>query len=186
MKNFLTFILMIIILFGLALLYRPTSDSSSFGVFIENTRIRLHIPIPTVDEEIPTKDQATTPSDKMVEQTWSVQPEEAATVTNEGYVEFSDAAVKQALTEGKQVVLFFRTNWCSTCNEIESNINSEAITFPDNVVILKIDYDTATDLKVRYKVTDEGTLVYVDENMEEIHRQQGTTTVDDLLAGFSN
>ncbi len=57
-------------------------------------------------------------------------------------------------------VLFFHASWCPECRAFDESIRSGAI--PDGVQILKVDYDSETDLKQRYGVTLQSTFVKVD------------------------
>lgn len=189
MKKVVFFILVILILLLLALRYRPTSDTSSFGTFIQNLRVKVNMPAAS-EQAAPTDDSiaeevapAPTPAPSPDE---PAPADDTVNVQSQGYVEFNDATVREALTQGKQVVLFFHADRCPVCRALEADITSEDTTLPDNVVIFKVNYDTETDLKTRYNVTSQSTLVYLDENMEAKNTVQGVTDTDDVLAGFSS
>lgn len=57
-------------------------------------------------------------------------------------------------------VLFFHASWCPECRAFDESIRSGTI--PDGVQILKVDYDSETELKQRYGVTLQSTFVTVD------------------------
>lgn len=92
------------------------------------------------------------------------EPEAEATaapvpaVTPGVYVDYSDAAL--AAAEGT-AVLFFHAPWCPQCRALEADIVASGV--PDGVTILKVDYDSRQDLRQRYEVTLQTTLVVLDE-----------------------
>lgn len=80
---------------------------------------------------------------------------------------------KLARAETGDVVLFFHASWCPSCRllntEIESNVNS----IPEGVSILKLNFDTETELKKKYGVTSQHTLVQVDKDGNMIKKWSG-------------
>ena len=97
------------------------------------------------------------------------------TVAN--YEAYSPEALASA---NDHVVLFFHADWCPICRKIEKNISSSGV--PDNLTILKINYDEATELKKKYGVASQSTLVQVNKEGEMIQKWTGTTQVADILA----
>ncbi len=73
------------------------------------------------------------------------------------FVEYSNSAIANA--QGT-ILLFFHAPWCSQCLALESDILSKGV--PDDVTIIKIDYDSHQDLRQQYGVTLQTTLVEVD------------------------
>ena len=73
------------------------------------------------------------------------------------YVDYSDTAVANA--SGTRL-LFFHAPWCPQCRAIESDILSAGV--PDDVTIIKVDYDSHQDLRQQYGVTLQTTFVEVD------------------------
>lgn len=59
-------------------------------------------------------------------------------------------------------VLFFYADWCPKCRALDADLSAD-INSLDNVTIYKVDYDTATDLRKQYGVTQQTTLVKTDE-----------------------
>lgn len=74
------------------------------------------------------------------------------------YVEYSDAAL--AAAEGT-AVLFFHAPWCPQCRALEEDILAAGV--PEGVTILKVDYDSRQDLRQRYGVTLQTTVVALDD-----------------------
>jgi len=75
------------------------------------------------------------------------------------YVDYSDTVI--ANTQG-QKILFFHAPWCPQCRDLEKSI--KAGTIPENVTIIKVDYDTNQSLRRLYGVTIQTTLVKVDDH----------------------
>ncbi len=85
---------------------------------------------------------------------------------------------KLVLAENKKVILFFKANWCPTCQGADKNILSSKI--PSDIAILKVDYDTSFELKKKYGVTVQHTFVQVDKNGNMIKKWIGGETILDI------
>ena len=95
------------------------------------------------------------------------------------YVEYRDGIIAE--TAGEKV-LFFHAPWCSQCRALEESILSGEI--PADTTIVKVDYDSETELRQRYGVTLQTTVVYVDNDGEKLSSAvlYEDTTLDALLA----
>lgn len=96
--------------------------------------------------------------DQQVEQS----PPQASTASQPKpgtYVTYSDGIV--AATKGTKI-LFFHAPWCPQCRALEADITSKPL--PDEVTIIKVDYDTSQSLRQKYGVTIQTTLVRVDDS----------------------
>lgn len=89
------------------------------------------------------------------------------------YVDYSDEVLekaKMAQKSGQKVVLFFHASWCPYCiaadKDFKATINTES--FPENVTLIKTDYDSQTELKKKYGVTSQHTFVQIDSNGDMI------------------
>ena len=76
------------------------------------------------------------------------------------YIEFSDSVL--ADSSDTKRVLFFHAPWCSTCNFFEGQIEEQGV--PSGVTIIKVDYDSETEIKKQYGVTVQSTFVSLDQN----------------------
>lgn len=61
-----------------------------------------------------------------------------------------------------QRLLFFHASWCPQCRELDASI--KAASLPADVIIFKVDYDSNQDLRKKYGVTLQTTVVKVDKN----------------------
>ncbi len=90
---------------------------------------------------------------------------------------------KLAMATGEhKVVLFFHASWCPTCKALDSDIRAHLDTIPATLTILDVDYDTSTELKKKYGVTMQHTMVEVDAQGNLIKKWIGSPTLAALVA----
>lgn len=65
-------------------------------------------------------------------------------------MDYDEAKLQKALSQGQQVVLYFSADRCPLCRTLTADIEREGNEVPKNLVIFDIDYDTATALKAKY------------------------------------
>ena len=94
---------------------------------------------------------------------------------------YDEAKVKAALIDGQKVVLFFHAAWCPTCRSLDSAINSDLTSIPQDTLIMKVDYDTSDTMKRKYGVTIQHTTVLIDKNMEFVSKKLGARTISEIL-----
>ncbi len=82
------------------------------------------------------------------------------------YLEYSDGII--AKTAGTKV-LFFYASWCPNCRALEKDIKAGPI--PADLTIIKVDFDNSTDLRQKYGVTLQTTVVYVDDDGAELAKE---------------
>ncbi len=99
-------------------------------------------------------------------------PELVEEIGQESYVDYSELALANASENGR-AVLFFKANWCSTCSALDKELINETGELPEDVTVLKLNYDKEKELKKKYKVIIQHTLVQVDENGEELKKWVG-------------
>jgi thioredoxin 1 len=85
------------------------------------------------------------------------------------------SADKLALAADGTVVLFFHAAWCPSCRSLENDLNASLNDIPANTHILKLDYDTETELKKKYGVVRQHTLIVVDASGNELKKLTGLT-----------
>lgn len=59
-------------------------------------------------------------------------------------------------------LLFFYAPWCPQCRALDRDISSADI--PDDVTVIRVDYDRYQDLRKKYGITIQTTIVRVDDN----------------------
>ncbi|HJM04442.1 MAG TPA: thioredoxin family protein [Candidatus Saccharimonadaceae bacterium] len=98
------------------------------------------------------------------------------------YVDYEEASIA---AEGyDETILFFHASWCPECRAFEQEILANQI--PEGVQVLKVDYDSSTDLRQRYGVTIQTTFVKVDDNGERISSWVGYGRDKSLNAVLEN
>lgn len=108
------------------------------------------------------------------------QIEENAMNPAGSYEEYSAEKVAIGAASG-DVVLFFHASWCPSCRLLNSDIEQNVGNIPLGVTILKTDYDEQTELKKKYGVTTQHTLVQVDKDGNLIKKWSGGSKLEDLL-----
>jgi len=94
----------------------------------------------------------------------------------------SYAPEKLAFAETGNVVLFFKASWCPTCRALDKNIKENLSAIPTDLKILEVDYDNSQELKQKYGVTTQHTLVQVDKDGNMISKWSGSPTLLSLVA----
>ncbi len=89
---------------------------------------------------------------------------------------------KFALAESGKVILFFHATWCPSCRALDSDINKNLSSIPAGVIILKTDYDREIELKKKYGVTSQHTLVQVDAQGNLLKKWTGDSKLTKLLS----
>jgi len=103
------------------------------------------------------------------------QPQEPLPEQQEGtaeYANYSTEKVQEALAQGQTTILFFHAAWCPTCRAAEEEFIDNN-TLPENITILKLDYDTEKELKQKYGITYQHSFVQIDENLEVVKKWNG-------------
>ena len=86
------------------------------------------------------------------------------------YKEYSKEIVKSEIWSGKKVILFFAASRCPSCRDLDEEIINNIKNIPNDTVILKVDYDNSKKLKVKYWVTSQHTLVYIDKDQNLVKK----------------
>lgn len=98
------------------------------------------------------------------------------------YVNYEDVTI--ADIEGT-IVLAFLAPWCPTCRAFESDLKASLSDIPTGVTIVKVDYDSSTDLKKQYGITQQHTFVQVDAAGTMIKKWSGSGTLEAFSAQIS-
>jgi thiol-disulfide isomerase/thioredoxin len=88
---------------------------------------------------------------------------------------------KLMMAEEGKVVLFFKASWCPTCRALDADLKAKAAMIPSDVTILEVNYDASTDLKKKYGVTNQHTLVQVDAEGDQITKWSGGLTLATVI-----
>ena len=127
---------------------------------------------------------STAPSQQSVNAPSNVNstPSSPASSTQGRYTTYSAAAAND--TSFSETILFFYAPWCPECRAFDTVLTSATI--PESTQILKVDYDTATDLKQRYGVTLQTTFVKITSGGEKVSLWTAYGKEKSLQAVLSN
>lgn len=114
------------------------------------------------------------------EENMMMQDGDTSMMQNSGSYE-AYTPTKLAKAEDGDVVLFFRASWCPTCKTLDKNIKENLGSIPNSLTILDVDYDNSTELKRKYGVTYQHTLVQVDKDGNMIKKWSGSPTLQSLV-----
>jgi thioredoxin 1 len=98
------------------------------------------------------------------------------------YLDYADYKGKEANFKATKVVFFFHAPWCPSCKATEKDILENKSKLPAGLTIVKVDYDSTTDLKRKYGVTAQHTFVKVDAQGNELKQWAGTLSASDIAA----
>ncbi len=88
------------------------------------------------------------------------------------YVTRAEYEADPAAYSGTKVVYFFHASWCPSCRATEKAIDAHGV--PAGLTVVKVDYDTETDLRRTYGVTQQHTFVQVDGAGKELATWTGS------------
>ncbi len=103
-------------------------------------------------------------------------------ITKGSYISYADYTAAQDKYKDYKVVLYFHAPWCPTCQALDKNTNANLGAIPAKTVIVKTDYDSSNDLKKKYGVTYQHTLVQIDSSGNKIKKWSGSPELKDVLA----
>lgn len=102
------------------------------------------------------------------------------TMAKGAYLSLADYEKQMADRSGSTVVYFFHASWCPDCKATDAALMSQGV--PDGLTVVKVDYDTATDLKKKYDVTIQHTFVAVDSSGMATKKWTGAKDGDAIKA----
>ena len=105
-------------------------------------------------------------------------PENTNQEESSSYIIWSQAAFEQ--NANKQRWLYFHAEWCPECRSLDKDIKANVSEIPEGVVIFKIEYDDYQNLRQRYKVLRQTTVVSVDAQGEKVKEVLAVTSKNNL------
>jgi thioredoxin 1 len=120
-------------------------------------------------------------TESMAKPAETMMKEELKMMKSTGYMSYDEAKVKAALASGQKVALFFHATWCPSCKALDGTINASLSAIPADTLIVKVDYDTSTEMKKKYGVTSQHTTVLIDKDMNLISKKRAAKTVAEVL-----
>jgi thiol-disulfide isomerase/thioredoxin len=98
---------------------------------------------------------------EQTEDTQEIENSEDEKLSEAQYVAYSEDALQEY--QGQNKIIFFHAAWCTTCRALNAELEESISELPAGTVVLKADYDSETDLRQKYGVNLQHTLVFVDD-----------------------
>lgn len=153
------------------------SKNGQSEAVVANDTVEVRETVTNNGTEVEEMDKTTTSGQEMP----NTVPDTMAEAKPGTYTDYNPALLANA--ESGDVLLFFHAKWCPSCRGLEKDIEESLGDIPANVTILHVDYDTATELKKKYGVVRQHTLVRVDANGDKIETLTGlTNTLEQVVA----
>lgn len=171
-KNIIIAIVSIFVIITIGTVYFNLSSKNENKNKAEPTYLKeSQIEVGTQKTDGFTNESSQTPTKKLV----SVE---------KGYISYDKSKLNNA--QYGKVVLFFHASWCPSCKGLDTDIKNNLDKIPEGFLILKVDYDTSTELKSKYKINTQHTLVQVDQDGKEIKSSKGLYQLNTLESVISN
>ena len=78
-----------------------------------------------------------------------------------GYQDFSLETYQRLLGQ-KPFALFFHASWCPTCRNMEKEIQENLSQLPQDLTLLKVNFDQETEIKKKYGLTQQSLVKIID------------------------
>ena len=106
--------------------------------------------------------------------------DEMSKSSNANYLEYQEGVLESTSWDK---VLFFHASWCATCVKASESFMKNETT--ENLTVYKVDFDTATELRKKYNVTDKHTYVQVDSDGNKIAMWNWSSNIADVKANLN-
>lgn len=100
-------------------------------------------------------------------------PSATKTEAKNGYVSLNEYQSNKSAYSGGKVVLFFNASWCPTCKVLNESLVKQTESFPKDLIVVNVDYDKETELKSKYGIKVQHTLVQIDSSGNQIAKWSG-------------
>jgi len=101
-------------------------------------------------------------------------------IRKSGYIDYKTIESVE-LSPDSRKVLFFHASWCPSCRSLDKSLNEKDFQDVDgDIVVIKVDYDKEDELKTKYKIPSQHTLVEVDQNWNELKKFTGANNLKDI------
>jgi thiol-disulfide isomerase/thioredoxin len=133
--------------------------------------------------EKPSADVMTKTDDAMAKDDAAMKKDDVATkngddaMSSKGQIiDYAAYSADKSKYSGSKVVLYFTAPWCPSCQETNKNLDADGA--PAGLTVVRVDYDSETDLKKQYGITVQHSFVQVDEDGNKQKAWTGTLSGD--------
>jgi thiol-disulfide isomerase/thioredoxin len=174
MKGLITVIILILLIIGGVMIFGSSDTTENDSMMMED-----HNEGAMMEGDSMEKEGEAMMMEEKKEEGNAIMKDDSAMMESAGTYE-AYSADKVANAKGK-IVLFFKADWCPTCVALDKSINSSLKNIPGDVTILEVDYDNSADLKKKYGVTTQHTLVQVDAQGNMVTSWRGGFDLDSII-----
>jgi thiol-disulfide isomerase/thioredoxin len=101
------------------------------------------------------------------------------------YIAYSAEAAAQARAEGRPIVYYFWAAWCPICRADEPIIKARIENSGLPIAGFRVNFDTQSDLKAKYRIPYQHTTVFLNAKGEEVARLNGPVGDAEFNAGLA-
>jgi thioredoxin 1 len=95
---------------------------------------------------------------------------------------YSADALASAEKAGQPVALHFRADWCPTCRAQDKALQSLKSEKGLDITVLSVNYDTEKDMKRRFRINSQSTLVVLKGDKESARLVGDTSSLNIMMA----
>lgn len=186
MKKFVTIVIGLLVAGGIAYYFYQNSASnvSTDDALIQEEGVRS-------DEGMMKAEDMVKSDDAMMEDEGMMKSDEAM-INDDGTMKSEEAVKKETgpvymdytdgvIGNGQTSILFFHAAWCPDCKKADTDLTEIYKAGGATVATYKVDYDSQTELKQRYGITNQHTFVVISGEGDPIKVITGPT-VEQLKA----
>ena len=90
----------------------------------------------------------------------------------------------EVLEQGKQVILYFRADWCSTCPPVEAALADIIPQHSERLTLVKVDVHQHPELAEKYDILSVPTVLVCAADGQVLWRKSGLIRREDLAAAL--
>ena len=130
----------------------------------------------------PAGDSTATQSDSMESATGTAPASASgdAMMTPGRYLTLEQYRADPNAAKAAHIVFFFHAPWCPDCRATDASLTTDGV--PDGLTVVKVDYDTETELRQKYGITQQHTFVLVDPEGMQQKTWTGSKSGAEILA----
>lgn len=179
MKNIIIGVLVIIAAAGIIINTRSRSNLTSRSLIGQDTELHV-IPIEDAAEKENSDTMHQTDIIADIEKEMIIQNESEVTTKTPGkFVSIDDIDI--ATLDGN-IVLDFSATWCPSCRTFKADVESNLDAIPSDLTLVLVDYDSNTELKQKYGITQQHTFVQIDNTGNQIQKWSGGATLSSVVS----
>lgn len=179
MKNKIIVLVVVVVVLAAGAIFIKRNSGNTDSVKEKQNSVMKNENSNTMTEDKMATDESMPKKDSSVSKEENTMSKESSGTYVDYTSQLLDGAQKMQV-DGRKVVLFFHAPWCPYCKAADQDFKSAISSgnFPSNITLIKVDYDSQTELKKKYGVTTQHTFVQVDSTGNQITKWISGETSD--------